>query len=70
MFVKYGKITEKKSSGKESSFPAEVPLIKLIGAANLHAVARDYMKISALVPQEHQIRIPSHEREHAFSQGV
>ena len=70
MFVKYGKITEKKSSGKESSFPAEVPLIKLIGAANLHAVARDCKKISALVPQEHQVRMRSDEREHAFSQGV
>ena len=34
-FVTYGKITEKKSSRKESSFLAEVPLIKLIRAANL-----------------------------------
>ena len=69
-FVTYGKIKETKSSGKESSFPAEVPLIKLIGAANLHAVARDCKKISALVPQEHQVRMRSDEREHAFSQGV
>ena len=30
-FVTYGKITETKSSRNESSFPAEVPLIKLIG---------------------------------------
>ena len=28
---------EMKSSRKESSFPAEVPLIKLIGAANLQS---------------------------------
>ena len=35
-FVTYGKITETKSSRKESSFPAEgLPLIKLIGSANL-----------------------------------
>ena len=30
-FVTYGKITETKSRRKESSFPAEAPLIKLIG---------------------------------------
>ena len=36
-FVTYGKITETKSSRNESSFPAEVPLIKLIGAANLQS---------------------------------
>ena len=33
-FITYGKITETKSSPNESSFPAEVPQIKLIGAAN------------------------------------
>jgi len=37
-FVTYGKITEMKSSRKESSFPAEAPLIKLIGAANLQSL--------------------------------
>ena len=34
-FVTYRKITETKSSRKESSFSAEVPLTKLIGAGNL-----------------------------------
>ena len=34
----FGKITETKSSPKESSFPAEAPLIKLIGAANLQSL--------------------------------
>ena len=34
VFVTCGEITETKSSRKESSFPAEAPLIKLIGAAN------------------------------------
>ena len=53
VFVAYGKITETKSSPTESSFPAQVPLIKLIGAANLQ------------VPQEHQIRMRSDEREKA-----
>ena len=36
-FVTYRKITEMKSSHKESSFLAEVPLIKLIGAANFQS---------------------------------
>ena len=36
-FVTYRKITEMKSSQKESSFLAEVPLIKLIGAANFQS---------------------------------
>ena len=60
----YGKVTETatetKSSRKESSFPAEEPLIKLIGAANSQSpvIAR---KISASVPQEHQIRMRSDE---------
>ena len=36
-FVTYRKITEMKSSRKESSFLAEVPLIKLIGVANLQS---------------------------------
>ena len=55
-------LTETKSSRKESIFPAEMPLIKLIGAANLQSpvIAR---KISALVPQEHQIRMRSDERD-------
>ena len=36
-FVTYGKITEIKSSRKESSFPADVPLIKFTGTANLQS---------------------------------
>ena len=36
-FVTYEKIKETKSSRKESSFPAEVPLIKLLGVANLQS---------------------------------
>ena len=44
-------------SRKESSFLAKVPLIKLIGAANLQS------KISALVPEGHQIRMRSDERD-------
>ena len=59
-FDTYGKVTKTKSSRKESSFPAEEPLIKLIGAANFQSpvIAR---KISASVPQEHQIRMRSDE---------
>ena len=56
-FVTYGKITETKSSRKEPSFAAEVPLIKLIGAAYLQS------PVIALVPQEHQIRMRSDERD-------
>ena len=40
-----------------------MPLIKLIGAAIKSAVARDSSKISAFVPQEHQIRMCSDERD-------
>ena len=36
-FVTYRKITEMKSSRKETSFLAEVPLIKLIGVANFQS---------------------------------
>ena len=61
-FATYGKITGTKSSRKESSFPAEVPLIKVIEAANLQSpvIAR---KISAFASQEHHIRKLSDERE-------
>ena len=40
------KIMEMKSSQKESSFPAEVPLIKLIGAAKLQSpvMARKFLR--------------------------
>ena len=46
-FVNYGKITETKSSWKKSTFPAEVPLIKLIGAANLQSpvIARIFLPL-------------------------
>ena len=40
-----------------------MPMIKLIGAAIKSAVARDSSKISAFVPQEHQIRMRSDERD-------
>ena len=56
----YGKVTKTKSSRKESSFPAEEPLIKLIGAANFQSPVRA-RKFSALVPQEHQIWMRSDE---------
>ena len=44
-FVALGKITETKSSLKESSFPAEVPPIKLMGVANLQSpvIARKFL---------------------------
>lgn len=38
-------------------------MIKLIGAAIKSAVARDSSKISALMPQEHQIKVRSDKRE-------
>ena len=46
-FDTYGKVTETKSSRKESSFPAEVPLIKLIGAANFQppVIARKFLPL-------------------------
>ena len=44
-FVTYENITETKSSRKESRFPAEVPLLKLIGATNLQSlvIARKFL---------------------------
>ena len=42
--------------------PAEMPLIKFIGTANLQSLVIT-RKISALVPQEHQIRMRSDERD-------
>ena len=54
-------LTEAKSSRKESSFPAEMHLIKLIEAANRQSPA-DSSKISTFVPQEYQIRMRSDER--------
>ena len=44
-FVTCGKITETQSSRKESSFPAEVALIKLIGVVNLQSpvIARKFL---------------------------
>ena len=44
-FDTYGKVTETKSSRNESSFPAEVPPIKFIGAANFQSpvIARKFL---------------------------
>ena len=44
-FVTYENITETKSSRKESRFPTEVPLLKLIGATNLQSpvIARKFL---------------------------
>ena len=46
-------LTETKSTRKESSFPAEKPLIKLIGEADRQSpvIARKFL------PREHQIRM-------------
>ena len=49
-------LTETKSSRKESIFPAEMPLIKLIGAAILQSPP-------TFVPQEYQSRMSSDERD-------
>ena len=51
-------LTETKLSREGSSFPAEMPLIKSIGVAN-SAVTSDSSKISAFMPQEHQITMHS-----------
>ena len=48
-------LTETKSSRKESSFPAEMSLIKLLGTATLQ------LENFCLVPQEHLIRMRSDE---------
>ena len=53
-------LAETKSSRKESSFPAEIPLIKLIEAANRQSPA-DSSEIATFLPQEHQIRTRSDE---------
>ena len=55
---------ETKSSPKESSFSAEVLLIKLVGAANLQSPV--LARIIALVLQEHQIRMRFDERDKAL----
>ena len=62
-FVTYGKVTETKSSQKESyQFPGRgVP--DNINRGRLFAVARYSSKISALVPEEQKIRISSDERD-------
>ena len=51
-----------KLSRKESSFPAELPLINSVGAAK-SVVARDTSKICGFVPQGTKIRMPSNERD-------
>ena len=56
-------LMETKWSRKVSSFPAEMSLIKLIVAANRQSP----VKISAFMPQEHQIRMRSDKRENTNS---
>ena len=54
--------TETKSSRKESSFPAEMPLIKSVGAANRQSlpIPRNFL---ALYHRNAKIRIRSDERD-------
>ena len=63
-------IMETNSSRKESSFSAEVPLIKSKGGIGRlicsPSWSADSSKISSLVPQEHQIRMYSDERDQAM----
>ena len=61
-FVIYG--NEIESKGVQASFPADVSLIKLIGAANYDLQLPVYSSnFSALVPQYHQIRMRFDERD-------
>ena len=55
-------LTETKSSRKESSFPAEMPLIKSVGAANRQSlpIPRNFL---ALYHRNAKIRIRSDERD-------
>ena len=55
-------LTETKSSRKESSFPAEMPLIKSVGAANWQSpvIPREFV---ALYHRNTKIRMRSNERE-------
>ena len=55
-------LTETKSSRKKSSFPAEMPLIKSVGAANgqLPVIPREFV---ALYHRNTKIRMRSNERE-------
>ena len=55
-------LTETKSSRKESSFPAEVPLIKSLGAANRQSILipRNFV---ALNHRNTKIRMRSDERQ-------
>ena len=57
-------LTETKSSRKESSFPAEMPLIKSVGAANRQSlpIPRNFL---ALYHRNAKIRIRSDERDEA-----
>ena len=62
-FVTYGKITETKSSQTQSyQFPSRGAADN-INRGGLFAVARHSSKISALVPQEHQIRMRYDQRD-------
>ena len=55
-------LTETKSSGKESSFPAGMPLIKSVAAANRQSPAM-LRKFVALYHRNTKIEIRSDERE-------
>ena len=57
-------LTETKSSRKESSFPAEMPLIKSVGAANRQSlpIPRNFL---VLYHRNAKIRIRSDERDEA-----
>ena len=61
----YGKIKETTSCRKKSQFPDQGAPDK-INRGGLFAVTRDSSKISALMPQEHQIRMRSDERYKAM----
>ena len=50
-------LAETKSIRKESNFPAEMPMIKLLGAGNLQ------LENFCFVLQEHQIRMRTDERD-------
>ena len=56
-------LTETKSSRKESNFPAEMPLIKSVGAANLQSPVKP-RKFVALYHRNTKIRMGSDERDY------
>ena len=56
-------LTETKSSRKDSNFPAEMPLIKSLGAANLQSPVKP-RKFVALYHRNSKIRMRSDERDY------